>query len=147
MYIQKENAKRFTVKQAIKRLAEDQYIWNEAKKKARTCSDTPEKLIEQAAIELVNLNKAMLSKKPDIWAVCTKNPANLDRGRHWFQVYYILNGERRHFWALLLMDKSNDRLSYGWGFSSGAIGMSRQLDATDNIFALCKRLGGAYAQI
>lgn len=119
------------------------------KRQVKKTGRSVEQLIEQAALELVDLNNALLKDYP-VWADCCKEPkGNLDSGKHWFQIYYLGMQDNKpikhHFWALLYMDKSKNQ-DYRWGFSSGAIGMSRLLASTDAVFRDLKSMGGCYAQ-
>lgn len=109
-------------------------------------------ILQQAARELYMLNEAMLNDY-EVWADCEKWPrGNLDTGKHWYQIWYLdlaSGGKpvRHHFWALLFMDRNPSRQGFGYGFSSGAIGMSRLLDATNHIFTILKNMGGCYGQL
>lgn len=118
-------------------------------KKAKVTKDD---VLQQATRELFLLNEAML-KNYEVWADCEKWPrGNLDTGKHWYQIWFLdLSKDgipiRRHFWALLFMDRNPSSQGYGYGFSSGAIGMSRLQDATDHIFRILKNMGGCYGQL
>lgn len=102
--------------------------------------------------QFVDLNTA-IKKKWQVWAECEKYPrGNLDSGRHWYQIYYLGldvegNPVKHMFWCVALMDKNRDRSMRGYGFSSGAIGMSRLIDATDHIFTILKNCDGEYKQL
>jgi len=107
--------------------------------------------IEMLAECLFGLNEALLNKR-SVWADCVKEPrGNLDTGRHHYDVYYNnADGQRcmvynRLLIRLRIMEKmkgSND-----WTFQSGAIGMSRKLDATEGLFRLLKEVTGTYGQL
>ena len=118
----------------------------------KTSLETPKSILAQAARELFLLNEAML-KGYEVWADCEKSPrGNLDTGKHWFQIWFLdldKTGKpiRHHFWALLFMDKNRDNSCFKWGFSSGAIGMSRLLDSTEIVFRILRKLGGCYTQL
>ncbi len=107
-----------------------------------------------AAIEIVNLNDALLSGKRSAFAVCEKEPrGNLDSGGHHYSIYYIQDSEPKRFWTCELMklwgckcNKINRSIPY-WTFFSSAIGMSRLLGATDGLFSFICDLGGCYCQI
>lgn len=103
--------------------------------------------------QLDKLNDAMIAGR-SVFAVCEKQPRNLDSGKHYYSVYYVNEeGKTERFWpyefaVLVGMDEQNkDRAMPKWVFSSRAIGMSRLLDATDGLFSFLKKLGGCYAQI
>lgn len=95
--------------------------------------------------------------RPQVFAVLEKAPpGNLDTGRHYWSVWYIRNGTPCIVWPgggnrmlgdMLGMIWTNKRLRRGWNFGSGAIGMSRLMDATDRLFYSLKSMGGCYAQI
>jgi hypothetical protein len=76
---------------------------------------------------------------------------NLDSGRHYFNVYFLAKGSIEMLKILGPVARAvmglgkRDGIDTGF-FSSGAIGMSRQLDATDIIFNILKAAGGVYAQ-
>lgn len=106
--------------------------------------------LNRSVREFLRLNNA-IKKGWEVWAVCEKQPRNLDSGKHWFQIYYLSlekgKPTKNIFWVTDLMDKNRDRSMRGFGFSSGAIGMSRLLDATNHIFCILKECGGEYKQI
>ena len=88
-----------------------------------------------------------------VTCICEKEPrGNLDSGRHYFNVYFV-NKEGEMEMLKILGDVARkvmglgkrDGIDTGF-FSSGAIGMSRRLDATDVIFNILKAAGGVYAQ-
>lgn len=102
------------------------------------------------------LYSALVNKR-DVFAICCKEPKNLDSGYHHFSVYYITEeGRASRFWisdeafAKKLGAKVNKNRS-AWlpyiTWVSGAIGMSRLLDATDSLFTALKRISGIYTQI
>ena len=76
---------------------------------------------------------------------------NLNSGRHYFNVYFVAKGSIEMLKisepvARAVMGLSaRDGIDTGF-FSSRAIGMSRQMDATDIIFKILKAAGGVYAQ-
>lgn len=148
MYIEKGKEINYS---EVKKYLEENYM-KQAKKLVKESSyDTIESIFDYSARELISFNHA-LHCGHEVWAECTKYPKGyLETGRHWYQIYYleIENNKpvKRHFWPLLLMDKARTQHSFGYGFSSGAIGMSRLLDATDCVFNILKRLGGHYCQL
>ena len=110
--------------------------------------------LQKIARQLVELNSAMI-KGRKVFAVCDREPrGNLDSGRHYYSVHYVTeDGDVRRFWVgeftPFLGGEAQNRhrgVPY-WVYSSGAIGMSRVLDATDGIFNFLRRLGGCYAQL
>lgn len=113
----------------------------------------PERL-EGFARQLVDLNDALLSGR-SVFAVCDREPrGNLDTGRHYYSVHYAdASGQVVRFWVgeftpfLGGEHQSRHRWAPYWIYSSGAIGMSRVLDATDGIFNFLHHLGGCYAQL
>lgn len=88
-----------------------------------------------------------------IFALCVKEPRNLDSGRHYFSVNYIKDGEIQKVWLWDFIkhvggyDQNRDRNMDKFVFGSGAIGMSRVLDATDGLFSYLRSIGGFYTQI
>jgi len=87
----------------------------------------------------------------DVWAELEKEPrGNLDTGRHYWSVYYIADNQRHRFWPhnselarfLGMREWNRDYSMPKWSFSSGAIGMSRLLDATDMLFHVIEACGG-----
>lgn len=101
--------------------------------------------------DFVRLNTA-IKKKWQVWAECEKYPRTYDAGKHWYQIYYLGldnkgNPVKHMFWCIAIMDKNRDRSMRGYGFSSGAIGMSRLLDATDIVFNILQKCGGEYKQL
>jgi hypothetical protein len=111
--------------------------------------------IKAMGLQLHELNHALL-KGRDVFAVCDKYPANLDRGRHYFSVFYVNGkGQAEKIWVadeglryLIRMDRQDrDQGIPRYGFQSGCIGMSRVLDATDGLFSYIKSCTGTYAQI
>lgn len=102
--------------------------------------------IDYAFNEFQLLNNALFDGK-DVFAICYKQPRNLDSGKHHFQIHYINENNRiTKFWNINFMDKWSNG-DYSYSFSSRVIGMSRLLDATDNIFGILQLCGGCYAQI
>ncbi len=106
--------------------------------------------------ELVTFNNCVARKK-GVFAICVKEPrGNLDTGHHHFDVFYIKGDEEHVFWPggafMKLLGatcnrKRNRHLRY-WTWSSGAIGMSRLLACTDNIFSFLEHYcEGCYAQL
>jgi hypothetical protein len=118
---------------------------------------TKEQFSEMAGM-LKDLNDAMLDGRT-VKAVCDKEPrGDLDTGRHYYSVYYTnrkghvlrmypAGGNLRFAHIFGFGKYTKDRSIPYWVFSSGAIGMSRLLDATDSLFARLKDMGGCYAQI
>jgi hypothetical protein len=113
--------------------------------------------LEALIDEFYSLNLALINKW-SVWAECIKEPrGNLDTGRHYFKINYITEDHQQTtFWPvneefakkLVYMTQWNRDWSVPkWSFSSGAIGMNRQLDATDSLFSLLKDLTGTYAQV
>lgn len=117
--------------------------------------------IDHLAGQLAALNNAMVkeAKKTGGYVrgacrcVVSKEPrGNLDTGRHYFNVYFVgpdggidMIAPRGPVCRALMNMGSRDGIDTGF-FSSGAIGMSRQLDATDIIFSTLKEAGGVYGQ-
>ena len=111
--------------------------------------------IEYLAKELHALNLA-ICKGWGGWAECEKEPRNLDSGLHYFSVRYITQDRRRAcFWPhgsglakwLNMSENNRDRSLRKWNFTSGAIGMSRVLDATDSLFYRLQQITGTYGQL
>jgi len=88
-----------------------------------------------------------------LFAICEKQPRNLDSGRHYYSVQYIKDNEIRKawFWDFIKVlggyVQNRDRHLDKYVFGSGVIGMSRMLAATDGLFCYLKRIGGFYTQI
>jgi hypothetical protein len=104
--------------------------------------------------QLVELNDAML-KGRSVFAICQKYPkGNLDTGRHYYSVHFVnKQGVLDKVWGydyysvIGQESQDRDRNLDKYIFASGAIGMSRLLDATDGLFSTLRSLGGCYAQI
>lgn len=148
MYLQKgKNIGKSTIRKAVIRAIESHNSYYPRKK--ITLEDHE---LESVVTELVNLNTA-LGKKNDVYCICDKQPRNLDSGKHYFSIYYVKNGQNHRLWlydfGLIVGGHRQDRDMHlpRYGFSSGAIGMSRILDACDGVFSFLKRIGGHYAQI
>lgn len=102
--------------------------------------------IESLADQLVEINDCLFAGRP-VFATVEKSPSSLDRGAHYYSLWYIrANYELVHFWFPPLMEHMKNG-GYPYAFKSGALGMSRIIDATDDIFTLIKNCGGCYAQI
>lgn len=117
--------------------------------------------LERLARDMATINNAIVKSCRGNGGYCrdvvrcevSKAPkGNLDSGRHYFNVYYV--GKEGSIEMLKIIGpvaravmglSSRDGIDTGF-FSSGAIGMSRQLDATDIIFRILKAAGGVYAQ-
>lgn len=122
------------------------YYAQEFKKYSKNCEVSNSLAINWAFEEVKNLNDAILNER-DVFLSVDKMPRTLDKGKHWYSIYYIdAEYKVRKLWIPPLMDKNRDRYCSLYGFSSGAIGMSRAFDATDYIFRLLKRCGGSYGQ-
>lgn len=110
--------------------------------------------IDDLGRQLYGLNEALLNDR-SVFAVCEKEPRNLDAGRHYFSVYYIdEKGQTNIIWggenlySLIGQDRQDrDRNVRRYIYSSRAIGMSRLLDATDRLFSTLKSISGTYTQI
>jgi hypothetical protein len=81
-----------------------------------------------------------------VFATLESMPAggNLDKGKHYYNVYYVVNGGASRFNVAPLMDRTR---SGNLCFGSGAIGMSRLVDATDIVFCYLRDLTGVYVQL
>ena len=109
--------------------------------------------IKSLAEKLCGLNDALLNYR-DVFANCVKEPRNLDAGRHYYEVYFIDKQGKANLvftdalYPLIgMIRQDRDRSMRRYLFSSGAIGMSRVLDATDGPFSFLRELTGTYAQI
>lgn len=112
-----------------------------------------EEQIERAAGQFMELNDAILAGR-SVWADCEKWPTRLENGRHYYSVLFVNKAGRvQKFWPMWLapafgMDEQNrNRDLSKWVFSSGAIGMSRVLDATDPLGNFSKAVGAGYFQL
>lgn len=116
--------------------------------------------LDRLAEDLTTINNAIVESCAANGGYCrnvvmcevAKAPRNLDSGRHYFNVFFV--GKEGGIEMLKILGDVNraimglskrDGIDTGF-FSSGAIGMSRQLDATDIIFRILKAAGGVYAQ-
>lgn len=105
--------------------------------------------IDTVARYLYDLNQALVHGW-SVWPEIQKEPANLDRGRHHWEICYIAHNQRQMFWpgsSVLakyfgMTEQNRDRSMRKWTFSSGAIGMSRLLDATELFWHRLEQLGG-----
>ena len=149
--------RRATLSRKAVNLAAAPYGWTED---GKTQTGTGE--LDHLAEDLALINKAIVkSAKADggycrdvVTCECSKAPrGNLDSGRHYFNVYFV--DPKAGSIEMLKIIGPVSRAVMGLGkrdgidtgfFSSGAIGMSRQLDATDIIFKILKAAGGVYAQ-
>ena len=100
--------------------------------------------------QIIKKERTALLQGHIVWLECVKYPGSLDAGKHWYRLYYnMLTTEgravRREFYFPPFMQKDKND-NDDWTFRSGAIGMSRLIDATDNIFVLLRECGGCYAQ-
>jgi hypothetical protein len=117
--------------------------------------------LDRLASDLSELNNAIVSQVTDtggylrdaVKCICEKAPASLDRGRHYFNIYYVANGgikmlrvPRCRVCRAVMGLSARDGIDTGF-FSSGAIGMSRVMDATDVVFCVLRDAGGVYAQL
>jgi hypothetical protein len=120
---------------------------------AEGCQYSPS---EKMAQQFVALNDAIISGR-DVFATCEKRPnGSLDKGRHYFNIHFVTPDGHVEMinprayggdaGAAVLHLGSRDNIENGF-FSSGAIGMSRLLDATEGVFSLLRRAGGTYVQI
>lgn len=99
---------------------------------------------------------AML-KDRTVRAIVEKAPSgSSDRGSHYFSVEFVnKTGKICKVWpgcseiarAIYMHENNRDQYIPKWLWSSGAIGMSRQLDATDSLFMFTKKVAGVYAQL
>jgi len=117
--------------------------------------------LDRLARDLATINNAIVKSYRGNGGYCrdvvrcevSKAPkGNLDSGRHYFNVYFV--GAEGGIEMLKILGPvaravmglgARDGIDTGF-FSSGAIGMSRQIDATDIIFKILKAAGGVYAQ-
>lgn len=112
--------------------------------------------LDQVASSLYQLNLA-INKKWSVWAECVKWPrGNLDSGRHYYEVNFITaEHQQSKFWPgsssiakyFGMTEWNRNWTIPKWSFSSGAIGMSRQLDATNSLFYRLEKITGTYVQL
>jgi hypothetical protein len=110
--------------------------------------------LDSVCMQLVGLNDALL-KGRSVFAICQKSPkGNLDTGRHYYSVHFVNKlGILDKVWGYDFYSvigqesQDRDRSLDKYIFGSGAIGMSRLLDATDGLFSTLRGLGGCYVQI
>jgi hypothetical protein len=142
----KENNKFVSLEEIEQALLKKGWVINDIKEWKKRNGSMIEFGIKDLANQLYNLNNAILNDR-SVFAICTKEPRNLDSGKHYYQVFY--NNEKgitSIFWFPPIMGKT-EKSGRRWSFTSGAIGMSRVFDATDVIFNLLKFAGGCYVQI
>jgi hypothetical protein len=112
------------------------------------------KELDTAATALWQLNQALLADR-SVGAICVREPkGNLDTGSHYFVIRYVDDkGQLQLFHPgmelakVFGMERARAACNYNWVFTSGAIGMSRLLDAVDGVFNILKQCGGVYTQI
>jgi CRISPR/Cas system-associated endonuclease/helicase Cas3 len=129
------------------------YYTTKEKKNYKTALNHKEAITELAQT-LQGLNDALLCGRT-VFAECEKEPRNLDSGNHYYSVYYNdEKGQTQIVWGgeflylFIGQDRQDrDRSMRRYIFKSGAIGMSRLLDATDALFVRLKTITGTYAQI
>lgn len=155
MYIDRRNKPKKifakTIRKAmVKRI--EYYNKNNSKKIQMDESD-----LDYASESLAELNKAILTGN-DVWGECVKEPrGNLDTGRHYFRINYCKVENKKAVFAKLWVydfiralggyNQNRDYNMDKFVFGSGAIGMSRKLDATDGVFTFLKKCGGTYVQL
>lgn len=109
--------------------------------------------LDHAVSDLYNLNEALINNA-DVFAICEKEPrGNLDTGNHYYSVFYTKENKVIRLWLNEFtktlggkLQSSNYSIPHCVWYS-GAIGMSRLLDATDGIFTFLKSIGGCYCQL
>jgi len=149
----KIEGRKITKEETLRFFKEDEYLMKNAKKISKKLSSdyfvkNIDEVLEENAEELVNINNAILNDR-QFFCEVVKEPSNLDSGSHYYRCYYLdidkNNQPYMHrIFAPLFMSWHK---KLGWTFKSGAIGMSRQLDATDYLFSVIKSIGGCYIQI
>lgn len=89
-----------------------------------------------------------------LFALVEREPrGNLDSGSHYYSINYIKNNKIHKLWLGDFYKVVGGCLQNRWRhldrylFCSGAIGMSRVLDATDGLFLYLAGIGGFYHQI
>jgi len=152
MYIRNESGKKPMTLKQVKTAIKAEFTETELKK-------ISEWELDAFSRDFYGLYTAM-RKNWKIWAVCEKEPrGNLDTGNHYFSIHYLSlvkgNPEENRLWAYCdtiakkFYFDINNRHKYidKFIFASGAIGMSRRLDATDGLFVMMKKITGYYGQI
>jgi hypothetical protein len=151
MYVQKgKRISKTTIEKAVRKATEEYSRYNKTKIRLDDgYGDNTAHIVN----DLYELNVALL-KGNDVYVECVKEPrGNLDTGNHYYDVYYIKNNRRHKVWMFDFIrvlggkDQNKDYSMSKYVWYSGAIGMSRQLDATDGLFTFLKRIGGCYAQL
>ena len=111
--------------------------------------DLYENILEEHIDQIYDLSQA-IEQRQEIWIECTHEPRNLDSGRHYFQIWYLSVNQGKPIknivWTPVLMNKSRIKYDRAYAWTSRAIVLSRQFDATDVIFAIIKDCGGLYCQ-
>ena len=132
-----------TVKEKIKNaLSKDIQTYNhEHNKKIDIFPET----LDDIAGRLADLVSA-INNDYSVFAICEKEPPSLDKGNHYFSVCYVKDNIVNKLWlseAIVLFGgkiSKNHNLPR-FAFCSGAIGMSRVLDATDKLFRWLANVG------
>lgn len=154
MYIEKGNlTSKKDIENFLHILAEEKLNskYTTAREK-KSISKATEEDYENLAGQIYQVNKNLLEGK-DIFAIVEKEPQNLDRGKHYFSICYIESDKIKkvcggNLYPLIGQTKQEKfRYLPPYLFDSGAIGMSRLLDATDTFFCILKRITGTYAQL
>lgn len=121
--------------------------------KYNKCNKTKIKLfngvIDDIAENLTYLADA-INNKHSVFAICEKEPPNLDKGNHYYSVCYTRNNIVHKIWlgeAILLFEGKISKRNHSlppYVFYSEAVGVSGLFDATDRLFkwladvGLCK---------
>lgn len=142
-----------TIEKAIRKSIADMKGKDYCRKEYSELKDADDSDIQYWARSLKGLNDALIDGR-SVFAVCDKMPRNLDSGSHHYSIFYVTkDGRVSNFWMgkfMLVIGGGRNKIESGLRhitFSSGAIGMSRVLAATDGVFNFLRRIGGCYAQI
>jgi len=154
MYTQKgKKIKASTIERRLRESVADLNKSEWGKSEYRKYRDLREWDYEMAAQALQCLNDALMDNR-SVFAVCDKEPRNLDSGSHHYSIHFVTkDGHVNVFWAGPLMEylgASKNKVESGmryFTFKSGAIGMSRLLASTDGVFSFLRKCGGCYSQI
>lgn len=172
MYIEKERLKLVTPEQVKTVLIKYATEYRKLPKKAIDTAAAPYAestgwkegtgTLDRLARDLANLNTAIVeqAKKTGGYCrdaaicICSKEPkGNLSSGRHYFNVHFVAPEGGIEMLKIpfckvcrsVMGLQARDGIDTGF-FSSGAIGMSRVMDATDIIFCVLRDAGGVYCQ-
>ena len=151
MYINKLGEK-ITVCEVVERIKASPHYMERLKKWAKDKHEWDDNVIERDAWYFVSLNDAIIDGGRDaVYEVLVKEPrGNLDSGWHYWDIYFMFvssegKAERRKVFIPCLMDTLRGDGYLCWG--SGAIGMSRLMDASNPLTYWLAKFTGTEIQL